>query len=115
MSALMQRCKQLGAHEVGHTLGLAHNFAGSISQDGPASVMDYPPPIITIDSNGDLVLNAKSYSDKIGAFDKIAIDYGYRIFDSDEDYMLEKLIDDAESNGYVFLTGEREKEREISS
>jgi hypothetical protein len=42
--------------------------------------MDYPPPIFTLDKNGEIVLNNRSYGNGIGYFDKIAIDYGYRIF-----------------------------------
>jgi hypothetical protein len=61
-----------GAHEVGHTLGLSHNFAGSSYIGGYASVMDYPPPIITLDdSRTKLVLNHHSYANHIGDFDKV--------------------------------------------
>jgi len=61
-----------GAHEVGHTLGLSHNFAGSSYISGYASVMDYPPPIITLDdSRTKLVLNHHSYANHIGDFDKV--------------------------------------------
>ncbi|HKG22967.1 MAG TPA: DUF5117 domain-containing protein, partial [Blastocatellia bacterium] len=42
----LARIRQLSAHEVGHTLGLAHNFAASTY--GRASVMDYPAPSIEI-------------------------------------------------------------------
>jgi Met-zincin len=53
---------------------------------------------------GNLALNDQVYSQGIGGFDKVAIDYGYRIFDKDdENSLLIKLIDDAESNGYSFL------------
>ena len=80
LGAVLQRVRQLGAHEVGHSLGLAHNFAGSSSAThGPfSSVMDYPPPLVTLDSSGTgLVLNNQSYGDGVGFFDKIAISYGY--------------------------------------
>lgn len=70
-----QRVRNLAAHEVGHSLGLAHNFAAN-SQ----SVMDYPPPIIVIDDNGKLVLNSESYMSHIGDFDKVSIDFAYRKF-----------------------------------
>jgi Met-zincin len=113
MEAILQRVRLLAAHEVGHTLGLAHNFAGSTYEHDAASVMDYPPPIVTIDTLGDLVLNKVSYSDGIGEFDKIAINYGYGVFTSsdgsrvsfaEEEKILEQLIDEAESEGYVYLT-----------
>ena len=53
---------------------------------------------------GALALNDMAYSQGIGGYDKVAIDYGYRIFDQDdENPLLIKLIDDAERNGYTFL------------
>jgi len=44
------RIRQLAAHETGHTLGLAHNYASSIVDR--ASVMDYPPPVVTLGPDG---------------------------------------------------------------
>lgn len=55
----LSRIRQLSAHEVGHTLGFAHNFAAS--SNDRASVMDYPAPHITLGSDGDL-----SFSDAYG-------------------------------------------------
>ena len=110
MGAILQRVKQLGAHEVGHTLGLTHNFAGSSTLHGFASVMDYPPPLVTIDSTGTkLVLNNRSYADGIGYFDKVAIDYGYRPLDPSispeaQREQLDELLQQASLQGYVFLT-----------
>jgi len=43
----LARLRQLSAHEVGHTLGLAHNFAASTN--GRISVMDYPHPFVNLD------------------------------------------------------------------
>ena len=72
------------AHEVGHTLGLAHNFAGSTYEDitQSGSVMDYPPPVVTLDSQGNLVFNKLSYSEGIGYYDKIAVNYAYRVINT---------------------------------
>ena len=39
---VLARVRQVSAHEVGHTLGLAHNYIASTYERG--SVMDYPPP-----------------------------------------------------------------------
>lgn len=110
-AAILQRVRQLGAHEVGHTLGLAHNFAGSTAVTGYASVMDYPPPLVTIDPTGTkLILNAASYADGIGAFDKVAITYGYKqlgdsVSPEQERTALNDIIQNAVTNdGYVFLT-----------
>src|SRR5438309_8543112 len=50
----LARIRQLAAHETGHTLGLAHNFAAS--SYGRASVMDYPAPMVEI-KNGKLDLS----------------------------------------------------------
>lgn len=110
MGAIMQRVRQLGAHEVGHTLGLTHNFAGSASPPGFSSVMDYPPPIVTVDPTGSkLVLNNMSYATGIGFFDKVAIDFGYRPLDPSLSFeaqaeLLDDLIQQAVAQGYMFLT-----------
>lgn len=73
----LARLRQLSAHEVGHTLGLAHNFAASTNDR--ASVMDYPHPYIALDENGNPDFS-KAYDDKIGEWDKRSILYGYQDF-----------------------------------
>jgi hypothetical protein len=72
----LARIRQLSAHEVGHTLGLAHNFAASTY--GRASVMDYPAPMVEI-KNGKLDLS-NAYAKGIGEYDKFAIKYAYAQF-----------------------------------
>ena len=73
----LARIRQLAAHEVGHTLGLAHNFAAS--SNDRASVMDYPYPLVTVgDANNIDVSDA--YAVGIGAWDKRAITWGYADF-----------------------------------
>ncbi len=70
----LERLKQLSAHEVGHTLGFAHNFAAS--SYGRASVMDYPAPLVTVAEDGTLDI-AKCYAAGIGAWDKLAVRWAY--------------------------------------
>ncbi|MFK7906626.1 MAG: DUF5117 domain-containing protein, partial [Chitinophagales bacterium] len=73
----LARLRQLSAHEVGHTLGLAHNFAAS--GNNRASVMDYPHPYVTLTETGDLDFS-QAYDVGIGEWDKRAIVYGYQDF-----------------------------------
>ncbi len=73
----LARIRQLSAHEVGHTLGIAHNF--SASADGRASVMDYPHPLVTLNDEGEVLLN-DAYDVGIGDWDKRAVIWGYQDF-----------------------------------
>jgi hypothetical protein len=84
------RIRQLSAHEVGHTIGLAHNFAASTY--GRASVMDYPAPLVEI-KNGKIDLS-NAYARGIGEYDKFAIQYAYSQFPpgTHEAAALEKLL-----------------------
>lgn len=76
----LARIRQLSAHEVGHTLGIAHNF--SASADGRASVMDYPHPLVTLNDEGEVVLS-DAYDVGIGDWDKRAVIWGYQDFPAD--------------------------------
>ncbi|MGL5390017.1 MAG: zinc-dependent metalloprotease, partial [Shewanella sp.] len=69
----LARIRQLAAHEVGHTLGLDHNFAASTQQD--ASVMDYPHPNIQL--LGDKIDISAPYTTGLGEWDHFAIAFGY--------------------------------------
>ena len=71
----LARIRQLSAHEVGHTLGLAHNFTASTYLDR-ASVMDYPAPLVTVDDGGELDTSA-AYGVGVGAWDVVAIQWLY--------------------------------------
>ena len=73
----LARIRQLSAHEVGHTLGIAHNF--SASADGRSSVMDYPHPLVTLNEEAQVILN-DAYDVGIGDWDKRAIIWGYQDF-----------------------------------
>lgn len=101
---VLARMRQLAAHEVGHTLGLAHNFAASSIAPG-TSVMDYPHPQIDMDRNG-LPDLSHAYTTGIGAWDKVAIAYGYSEFapGSDEHAELESILHRAIKNGLYFIS-----------
>lgn len=99
----LERLKQLSAHEVGHTLGLMHNYASSVNNR--ASVMDYPHPMIRLAADGRIDLS-QAYDNKIGEWDKIAVNWGYREFTgaADQQRELDKILDDAASKGMQFIS-----------
>ncbi|HLO81380.1 MAG TPA: zinc-dependent metalloprotease, partial [Chitinophagaceae bacterium] len=99
----LERLKQLAAHEVGHTLGLMHNYASSVNDR--ASVMDYPHPMIRLAADGKIDLS-QAYDNKIGEWDKIAINWGYREYPAggNEQQQLDKILDDAGSKGMQFIS-----------
>ena len=99
----LARIRQLAAHEVGHTLGLMHNFTGSTVNR--ASVMDYPSPLATLDASGNIDLS-NAYDNKIGPWDKVAIKWGYEEFPSgvDKKDSLNAILTDAFKSGLRYLT-----------
>lgn len=98
----LARIRQLSAHEVGHTLGLAHNFAASTY--GRASVMDYPAPTVEI-KKGKLDLS-NAYAVGIGAYDKFAIEYAYTEYGSgaNEQAGLERILKSGDAAGMLFIS-----------
>ncbi|QEC78183.1 zinc-dependent metalloprotease [Mucilaginibacter ginsenosidivorax] len=99
----LARLRQLAAHEVGHTLGLQHNFTASVN--GRASVMDYPPPVISLVADGTIDLS-KAYRTEIGEYDKRAILYGYQDFakGTNEDEVLKGIITETIKQGFLFIS-----------
>lgn len=99
----LARIRQLAAHEVGHTIGLAHNFAASYN--GRASVMDYPAPKVNITDNNELDLS-NAYDTGIGEWDKAAVTYGYKDLSgvSDKEAALNEIVENAISDGLYFIS-----------
>lgn len=98
----LARIRQLSAHEIGHTLGFAHNFAASTTNR--SSVMDYPHPKINLkDGKVDF---SDAYDTKIGAWDKVTVAYSYQDFpeETDESSALNKILIEAYANGLKYLS-----------
>ena len=101
----LARIRQLAAHEVGHTIGLGHNYYNS--GNGRISVMDYPHPLIALNEDGSLDFS-EVYDVDIGDWDKVAISYGYREFPSgdDEDAQLASILSVAWGDDIRYMTGQ---------
>ncbi len=101
----LARISQLAAHEVGHTLGLSHNYYDS--RAGRISVMDYPHPLITLNRDGTFDYS-DVYDARIGDWDKVAITYGYQDFPdgTDEHRALAEILDEAWDRDIRFLTNQ---------
>lgn len=98
----LARLRQLSAHEVGHTIGLAHNFAASTNNR--ASVMDYPHPYITL-KDGEVDFS-QAYAVGIGEWDKQTIKYGYSDFPegADEAAELQKILAENQAKGLRYIS-----------
>ncbi len=98
----LARIRQLSAHEIGHTLGFAHNFAASTN--GRASVMDYPHPQFTI-NNGTIDFS-NAYATGIGVWDKVTVAYSYTNFANAnaEKEGLNAILKTAQNNGLRYIS-----------
>ena len=98
----LARIRQLGAHEVGHTLGFAHNFAASTNNR--ASVMDYPHPTVKL-TNGEVDLS-DAYATGIGVWDKVTVAYSYSEFEKsiNEKEALNTVLQKAQNDGLRFIS-----------
>lgn len=78
----LARIRQLSAHEVGHTIGMQHNFAASTQ--GRTSVMDYPFPLLRLGDDGTPDLS-DAYDVGMGAWDIRTVIYAYQDYPNDVD------------------------------
>ncbi len=112
---LEQALKEVVMHEVGHTLGLRHNFKASAwktlaemedpakaNEPTVASVMDYSPVNIVVAG----VKQPAYYTTTIGPYDYWAIEYGYRPIAGDENAELAKITIRSGESGLEYSTDE---------
>lgn len=99
---VLGRVRQVTAHEIGHSLGLQHNYIASTYER--ASVMDYPAPRVLVDAQGKIDVS-QAYAVGPGAYDVWAIRWGYGIFPpaSEADSLL-AIVKEGLGKGYLFLT-----------
>ncbi|WP_072876676.1 zinc-dependent metalloprotease [Salegentibacter echinorum] len=102
MEMAVARIRQLSAHEVGHTIGFAHNFAASVNDN--ASVMDYPHPQFNLENDEISIENA--YDTGIGDWDKVTVKYSYADIpkNTSEREFLNSVLEDAQEAGLQFIS-----------
>ncbi len=98
----LARIRQLAAHEVGHTIGFAHNFAASAN--GDASVMDYPHP--QLDERNGKISVANAYDTGIGEWDKVTVAYSYGNVPASttEKAYLNTVLQEAQKKGLRYIS-----------
>ena len=98
----LARLRQLAAHEVGHSLGFAHNFAAS--RHGNGSVMDYPHPLLKLAADGAIELD-HAYGVGLGPWDDFIVAHAYQQFAPEaESASLAKLRADIAKVGFRYVS-----------
>ena len=102
LALALARIRQLSAHEIGHTLGFAHNFAASAKNR--TSVMDYPHPYIEL--NEGKIDYSQAYETGIGNWDKVSVAYSYSDFSegTNETEALNEIIENSAREGHRFIS-----------
>ena len=102
MELALARIRQLSAHEVGHTIGFAHNFAAST--EDRASVMDYPHPQFEL-NNGEVTFK-NAYDTGIGEWDRVTVNYSYSDIPEgkEEKEYLSSILEEAREDGLIFIS-----------
>ncbi len=99
---VLARVRQVTAHEIGHTIGIAHNYIASTYERG--SVMDYPPPRVRLGPNGQIDISA-AYDVGPGEYDILALRWGYGIYPpGSEDDSLRAIVAEGLRKGLLFLS-----------
>ena len=97
---VLARVRQVSAHEVGHTLGMQHNYIASTYERG--SVMDYPAPRIRL-KDGEIDVSS-AYDVGPGPYDVWAIHWGYGIFPPESEVdSLRAIVADGLKKGFLYL------------
>jgi Met-zincin/Domain of unknown function (DUF5117) len=102
LALALARLRQLAAHEVGHTLGFAHNYVASTI--GRASVMDYPHPWVTLGADG--VDLSQAYAEGIGDWDRVAVRWMYSDLGDAATDARERILREAWESGLYQLSDE---------